>query len=217
MKMSIIILATLLTLGGVGCVAISSLITPAELDTDAVKYVVAAEVAEPNEYVGYPNLAKAEKLQQDVEIAYTVTQFDLQQQAERNELDYNICLGATTQNVKIGKQREEMLFGESGLLTLGLGLAGFGGLTGYIGLMRKRPQDITPQEKEKLLADVQDKTTAELTTKDRQILQLITSAQKFIDTYKTKNPEVVADFKLTCNTEQDTDTQIKVAQVKATI
>lgn len=216
MKTVIIILCSLLGLSGVGCIAISKLITPADLNTKAVEYVISAEVAEPNDFVGYPNLAKLEKLQQDIDIAYTVTQFDLQQQADRNDLDYNICKGTVDRDLEIANQREELLFGESGLLSLGLGLAGFGGLTGYIGLMRKRPGDVTPQEKEQLLADVKGKSVEELTQKEKQLVQLVTGAQKFIETFGGVNPEAAASLKMCMNESQDTDTKIAVASIKAT-
>jgi len=211
MKKIVMVLSILLILGGLGCAALSELITPAEIDRKAVCYAEDRGVAEPNEFDGYPNLAKAKKLGQYVESAYAVKMQEIEQAAETEELKHSIHAKTTRINTQAGIQREDMLFGETGLLSLGLSMLGAGGFAGFLGLMRKRPGDITKEEYETAVASAGGKTSDELTTKQRQFAQLISGIGKFVETLP---PPLVAQFKSTMNEHQDTDTQIAVAAVK---
>lgn len=217
MKTLIVTLSLMLVIAGLGCATLSTYVTPAKIDRGAVDYAVDAGVAEPNDYDGYPNLLKAGNLQNDVDSAHSVIQLSLQQQAQKDDLDYSIHRDTASSNYTIGVQREEMLFGEKGLLTLGLSMAGFGTLTGLVGLMRKRPGDVTTAEMEQTVAQATGKTTEELSTKERQMIQLVKSVQAFRDTFKRTNPDTIAAMDTILNEKQDTDTRITVAKIKKTV
>jgi hypothetical protein len=212
-KVIIIVVSLLLTVTGIGCIALSHHITPAEVDIKAVKYVVEADIAEPNEYSGWPNLAKALRLQEDIDIAYEVNLFDIKYMLDKENLAYSIHRDTVKADAAVGLQREEMLFGEKGLLSLGLSLAGVGTLTGVIGLMRKRPGDITQQEMEQTLSTVTGEATSVLSVKDKQLIQVVKGISNFMDTYKD-NDKVITDIKLAANGAQDTDTRIAVSVAK---
>lgn len=212
-KVIVIVVSLLLTVTGVSCIALSHYITPNEVDTKAVDYVIEAGIAEPNEYIGWPNLAKALRLQQDIDIAYEVNLFDIRHALDKENLAYSIHRDTVKSDVAVGLQREEMLFGEKGLLSLGLSLAGMGTLTGVIGLMRKRPGDITQQEMEQTLSTVTGEAVVKLSVKDKQLIQVVRGISDFMDTYKD-NDKVIADLKLASNGAQDTDTRIAVSVAK---
>jgi len=222
MKSIIVVLSLLLIIAGLGCAALSSYVTPAPIDQSAVKYAVNAGVADTNDYIGYPNLVKADSLKKDVDAAHSTIQLDLGQQMQKDDLDYSIHKDVVSSNLVLAQQREEMLFGETGLLSLGLSMAGFGTLTGLIGLMRKRPGDVTQPELEQALADATGKTTEELSTKQRQFTQVVMGIQKLMDTYEDNagllpgNAFVIA-MKNTFDKTQDTDTQIAVSAVKKSV
>ena len=199
--------------GGIGCAALSDLVTPATIDTGAVKYVVEAGVADANEYRGYGNLAKAEKLKGDVDAAHGAVQLDLKQQMEKDNLTYADLSDAVSINYAAAEAREEQLFGPQGLLTLGLGMAGFGSLTGLVGLMRKRPGDVTSAELESAVATATGDASAELTAKQTQIVQLVQGVAKYMDTLKDA-PVSLESLKTILNMTQDTETQVAVKTVK---
>jgi len=188
MKKTIItIVSILLLIAGIGCsTSLSYLLTPADIDTDAVKYAVDAGVAEPNEYKGYGNLAKAQKLVRDVGIAHTLNKQELAQSIERENTNHGIHSGTTKINFDSGVQREEALFGSTGLISMGLTLAGVGGV-GALGLMRKRPGDVTPLEMQSALAEVTGRTQEELTGKEKQFTQLVKGVQTFMNGHKNKD------------------------------
>jgi len=83
MRAIVVMLSLVMIVAGIGCIAISKYATPAEIDKKAVEYVVDAEVAEPNDYVGYPNLLKAEKLVQDVKSAHILNRQELEQAMQK--------------------------------------------------------------------------------------------------------------------------------------
>jgi len=209
-----VLFSLLLLFAGVGCVAASRWLTPAELDSRAVDYTIKAEVAEPNDYKGWANLIKAEKLERNVDSAHDVIQLDLEQLIQKDNLEYSIHKDVTAYNHQMAKEREEVLFGDEGLLSLGLSLAGFGSLTGFIGLMRKRPGDVTSQEMEQLVAQATGKTTGELSEKNKQFIEVVKGVQAFINTYRDKTPDVINDMKTMLNKAQGTSTQVAVAKVK---
>jgi len=216
MKTVLAILSIMLIVIGMGCATLSSLITPAEVDKDALRYAIDAGVTGLSDYnAWYPNLAEAERLVKDVEAANLLNQQELQHLIERDNTQYGIYRGVTISNRQVGQQREEMLFGETGLMSLGLSMAGFGSLTGLLGLMRKRPGDITKPEMEQALATATGKTTEELSLKQKQMIQLVKGVQAFMDV-NTGTPEV-QELKTAMNSAQDKDTQAAVAVIKKTV
>jgi len=126
-------------------------------------------------------------------------------------------------NISAGVQREQSLFGEKGLLSMGLGMAGMGGFAGLLGLMRKRPGDITSEEATIAIADATGKSQEEISAKVTQFSQVVKGVDTFIKTYKEKSKSdsavVIADMllemKTIFNAAQDTDTQVAVAKTKA--
>ena len=198
---------------GVGCASLSEYVTPANIDRQAVTYAVNAGVADANDYDGYANLEKAIRLEVAVANAYEVKTLALAQMQEKNQLDYGILRGVVTNNTKIARAREEQLFGETGLLSVGLSALGAGGLAGIVGLMRRRPGDITPQEMEQAVVSIK----GEVTTKDRQIIELIRGVQKFIDKNRDSDSigYVVDELKAYLGESQSMGTKQAVASVKA--
>jgi len=207
---SISLLAAIFLAAGIGCAAFSQLVTPATINKDAVKYAAKADVVDANDFRGFANLEKAIRLESAVTSAYQVNVLAYNQMLEKNELDYTILKGVATNNIKLAMQREAALFGEKGLLSMGLGLMGMGTLTGVLGLMRKRPGDITPQEMESALVDIK----GEVTTKDRQFIEVVKGVQAFLEIHKTD--PVAVELKA-CLQKQSLDTQQAVAIARVTV
>lgn len=222
---TISVIGLIMMMTGLGCVALSSYLTPADIDPTAVKYVTDTGVSEKGKYAGYPNLYKAELLKEDVEKAYKLNQFELQKAAEKNDLDYSICKDASVARYTEAIEREEALFGTTGLLSTGLTAAGFGMFTGLLGLARKRPGDITSQEMNAAIAQATGETEETIAAKTKQFTEVVKSVEKFkgiLDNTanSSSNTEVkVADLILQLkkdmkdifNSTQDTDTQVAVA------
>lgn len=185
MKIVLIIVSVLAALLAIGCAALSSYVTPAEIDKPSVVYVVNAGLTEPNAFAGYPNLYKAEKLKTALDNAHTAIQWKLSNQVEWDNLVYSQRKGIVADNLTMAQQREEMLFGPQGLLTLGLGIVGAGGLGGVIGLMRKRPGDISQDEAQAAVAQAVGKSANELTEKQKQFTELVLGISKMFTTVKT--------------------------------
>jgi len=221
MKTLIVVLSLLMVVSGLGCAALSHYVTPAEIDQGAVEYVVNSGTGHVEDYAGYPNLVKANALEKDVDVAHTIVQFRLQQHMEEDSLEYSIHKDVVANNVKMGLQREEMLFGQKGLLSLGLSMAGFGTLTGFVGLMRKRPGDVTQVEAEQAITQATGKTMEELTAKQKQFVQVVKGVREFMETYKntTDNKEAVMikELKTTCDKAQDASTQVAVVEAKKVV
>lgn len=217
------IVASILIAGGIGCAALSNLVTPATIDKGAVKYAAAAGVIDANDFKGYANLDKAVRLKAAVDAAFKVKDLALNQMIEKNKLDYAQLSNVANSNMQLAQAREKQLFGPTGLLTMGLSLLGVGGLGGVIGLARKRPGDITPQEMEAALADVK----GEVTAKDQQFLELVKGVQLFLNAHKVAvsndgpNPSKVDDaiaveLKKALDGVQSVTTRQAVAAVKVT-
>jgi hypothetical protein len=151
------------------------MVTPASIDGSAVAYAVAAEAAEPNDFAGYPSLAKAEKLARDVDEAHNKVQLRLRQQIETDNLDYSVHKGVVATAVEKGQALEEKLFGPSGLLSMGLAAIGFGGFGGVIGLLRKRPQDWTQEEVDGAL----EEAGVEASAKTTQLVEIVKAVEAF--------------------------------------
>ena len=214
MKTILVLLSIALMTVGLGCAALSSYVTPAEIDPDAVEYIVNNGDGHIEDYKGWPwpNLLMANKLNEGLDDSHEMTQFQLRQHMEDDSLRYSQHKDVVASNLVMAQQREEMLFGETGLLSLGLSMAGMGGFAGLLGLMRKRPGDITPPEMESALATATGKTTAELSAKEKQFIQLVKGVQSFMDT----NHTAVPSLKFAMDSAQDESTRAAVAVVKAT-
>lgn len=203
--------AVILLAGGIGCAALSQLLTPANVDKKAVVYAASAGVVDADDFRGYANMEKAIRLQVAVESAFQVKELALNQMLDKNKLDYALLKDVTISNTQIARAREEKIFGEKGLLSMGLGLMGFGTLTGMLGLMRKRPGDITSQEMELAVADIK----GEVTTKDRQLIEIVKGVQVFLDAHPKTDP-VGAELR-TALAKQSVDTRQAVAVAKTTV
>lgn len=217
----LVILSIILLAVGVGCTAVSKLATPATIDKQAVVYAAKAKVVDANDFKGWANLDKAERLALAVDNAYEVNSLELQQLAQKNQLDYDHLKGTTTVNLQVAQAREESLFGEKGLMSVGLTALGFGGFTGLLGLMRKRPGDMTPAEVESAVSQV----TYDKTAKERQMGEVVRGVQDFIeDAKKMSFEELMAGFKdgnigdvlKSYLKNQSPDTKQAVASIKAT-
>jgi len=216
MKTLILLLSTLLIAAGVGCAVLSHQVTPAEVDQAALDYAIDAGVAEPNDYnAWYPNLDEATRLKRDVDSAHVLNQEELQHLMEKDVTQHGIHQKVTTTNKIVAQQREEALFSETGLLSLGLSMMGAGGAAGLLGLMRKRPGDITAPEMEQALATATSKTTEELSVKEKQFVQLVKGVQAFMEHDADDNYKNALKDRL--DKAQDKDTQAAVAVVKKTV
>jgi len=209
----LILMSLIFLSGGCGMMALSEYITPADLDQDAIAYAHKADVAQLADYDGYPNLAKAKKLKKDVDAAHQTTQLDLQQQIEGDNLEYSIHTDSVQANLANAIKREESIFGEGGLLSTGLALAGMGGFTGLLGLMRKRPGDMTSDEVENAVARATGQTKSELEARNRQLVQVVKGIEAFKQTLGT-NTNILATLHQTLSAVQDTDTKLAVKAAK---
>lgn len=206
------LIASIFVVAGIGCASLSNLLTPATIDKQAVQYAAGAGVIDANDFRGYPNLDKAIRLKAAVDAAFRVKELSFTQMMQKNQLDYSQLVQVANANMEASKAREEMLFGEQGLLSMGLGLLGMGGLGAIVGLMRKRPGDITPQEMETALASVQ----GEVTTKDQQFLQLVKGVQSFLNAHKSGSADdpIAVELKAAMNGVQTVETRQAVASAK---
>lgn len=215
MKTLLAIISVILVVLGLGCVTLSEYVTPAELDKPSVRYVKAAGVADQNDYEScWPNLADSERLDRDVDTAYTLNRQELDQAVEREDTRYSINKKATTINREVAVQREKALFGPTGLIPLIMSMAGCGTLTGLVGLARKRPGDVTPAEMEQTLATATGKTVEELSAKQKQFVQLVQGVGEFMDPRNGTSPEVIKDLKECMDKAQDAVTRAAVAVAK---
>ncbi len=203
--------ASALLIAGIGCAAFSTLVTPANIDKQAVKYAASAGVIDANDFRGYANLDKAIRLKAAVDAAFKVKELSLTQMMEKNKLDYAQLSDVSESNMKASQAKEEQLFGEKGLLSMGLSLAGFGTLTGLVGLMRKRPGDITQQDMESALSTVK----GEVTAKDRQFIEVVKGIQVVLDAHPKGDP--VGDEIRKALEKQSVDTRQAVAVAKTTV
>jgi hypothetical protein len=131
--------------------------------------------ADPNAFAGYPNLDKAERLNKAVDTSHGSIQLQLQQAMEKDNFDYATHKDVTTANMQKAQAFEEALFGEEGLLTLGLSMVGAGGLAGFVGLMRRKPGDWAPEDVDKALADA----GVDSQIKGAQITEMVRGIEKF--------------------------------------
>jgi len=203
--------ASIILIAGIGCAALSTMLTPATIDKAAVKYAASAGVIDANDFRGYGNLDKAIRLKTAVDAAFKVKELSLNQMMEKNRLDYAQLSDVAESNMKVSQAKEEQLFGPTGLLTMGLSMAGFGTLTGLVGLMRKRPGDITPQDMETAVASVK----GEVTTKDRQLIEIVKGIQVVLDAHPKGDP--TGDEIRKALGKQSLDTRQAVALAKTAV
>lgn len=200
-QLAIGLLAIIFLIAAIGCVAMSEYITPATIDQKAIQYAAEAGVIDPNDYTGYGNLDKANRLKDAVDAAFQVKSLIIKQLQERNELDYYNIKQIMTSHLITARQREEIFFGEKGILPLAAGLLGFGGLTGVLGLMRKRPGDYTP---------------AEMEAKARQMAEIVKGVKTFLDKHP-KGDRIGDELRRDLAAAQSADTKAEVAIIKAAI
>lgn len=212
-KVAIGLMAVILLAVALGCAAVSELVTPATVDQKAVSYAAEAGVIDENEFAGYGNLYKANRLKEAIDTAFQVKSLSIRQMQERNELDYNALNQVVTANRAAALQREEVIFGEKGILPLAAGLLGFGGLTGAIGLMRKRPGDVTPEEVQMAIVEATGDADAEAANRARQFVEVVKGVQTFLE--KHKGDATGAELKEALAKLQSADTKQEVAVVKA--
>jgi hypothetical protein len=208
----LMVMCLLLVAGGLGCAALSHVVTPAPVNEKAIEYVVDARVADANEFAGYANLDKAFRLQQAVERAHEVNVQELQQYMENENLHYSHMSGATKQDVDTGVAREEILFGPKGLATLGLTMAGFGGFTGLLGLMRKRPGDITRDEFQNAVNTLATENIQDVEVSEKHLRDVVKGVGKFMETYP--DTPIIKEFKDILDGTQDSDTKVAVQIIK---
>lgn len=202
------LLAAIVLAAGIGCAAFSTLVTPATINKQAVTYAAKAGVIDPNDFRGYANLDKAIRLKAAVDAAFRVNELSLTQMMEKNRLDYAQLLEVADTNMKASMASEEQLFGEKGLLSMGLGLLGVGGLGAVLGLMRKRPGDITPQEMEQAVVSIK----GQVTDKERQLIEVVKGIQVVLNAHPKGDP--VGDEIRIALQKQSIDTRQAVAVAK---
>jgi len=213
-KVFLVLISVFSLLAVISCSSLSYKITPGKLDPAAVKYVTENGIADPNEYKGYQSLEKVLKLQKDVDITHESILLALKQAKEKENFDYARFKAIVKQYADAALATEDLLFNpQTGVISLGFSLLGMSA-TGVLGLMRKRPGDMTKNDFEQAVATIRQKSTADLTTKDKQFAQLVKGIQKFIVLQNGSNPEVVTELKATLHSEQDEDTRKAVAIVK---
>lgn len=201
-----------------GCIAstvLSELVTPATVNKAAVKYAAEAGVIDANSYRGYANLAKAKRLKVAMNSAYAVKTLSLDQMRDRNELDFGILMEVVNRDNDSAEQREEIIFGKTGLISAILPALGLGGFGGILGLMRKRPGDITKDELGSALATA----GMEVDEQHEMLTEVVTGVQKFIDTYNMSEDgtekKLVADLKGALTMANSAPTRVSVAAIKS--
>ena len=222
--MKLMVLVCILITGfGVGCAALSHYVTPTEVNQKAVEYVVNHGGGHIEDYQSWfwPNLVDAARLDEDLDITHDRLQLEYRQYIESDNQYYTALKGVSTSNISAGLKREESLFGERGLLSMGLALLGVGGCSGLIGLARKRPGDVTQAQLNEALDAATMDLESDVWDKKKQLLQVIQGVQEFINTFKDSEDDtetsMVSALKEMCDKAQDTGTQIAVAAAKKTL
>lgn len=244
-KVVLMVFFLMVAVAGLACVPLSYHVIPTSVDKNAVAWVVKAGICDANEFEGYQNLAKAEKLNKALDAANDLIQFRIKQQSEKESKNYQIHKAIAVHNYKMGMAREKAWLSPTGILPLAMGLTGFGGFTGLIGLFRRKPGDIPKSKMDQAVAAIQGKSVEELSTKDRQFTQIVKGVQDIFNGVKnghleetiTKtigkamddlSPEeqalvkavkeaVAIEMKTSLKKAQDSDTQVAVATIKKSI
>lgn len=199
----------LVVVGGCGMATLSEELTWGRVDSDVVAYNEEAGTGQASDYRGllYPSLASVKRLQIDFKAAVVVTKQELRHLVEQKNLQADILGRQVDGDVKIAVAREDFLFNPTtGVLAIGLGLMGMGG-AGYLGLMRKRPKDITPTDMEAALASVK----GEIDDRDRKIINLVASFKNVIDSQPAASDRAEMTKVLKAGQSPETRTAVKQA------
>jgi len=212
-KMIAYILLAIVVVGS-GCIGtISEHLTPGKINEKVVKYNEEAGTGKAEDYKGilFPSLAELRKLNQDFEAAVAFTNQELRQLAEKNKLEQDVLRGILVNDTKLAEDREEFLWNPTtGAVALGLSLLGVGA-GGYLGLMRKRPQDYTEADLQKAMTEVK----GELSDRERKIISLVKSMQNVIDA--ETEPEKQAAIIKILKGSQTPEARAAVKEAKAVI
>lgn len=213
-KLIAYVLLAIVVIGG-GCIGtLSQELTPGRVDKDVVAYNEEAGTGRAEDYKGllFPSLASVLRLQTDFAAAVVVTNQQLKHLVEQKQLRADILKGIVDGDVEIAVGREDFIFNPTtGVLAIGLGLAGIGA-GGYLGLMRKRPQDITPAEMEQALGEVK----GEVDDQDRTIINLVASMRNVIQAQATNGDaglNITAILKSSQTPETRTAVKFALAQL----
>jgi len=214
MKKVIAYILLAIVIVGSGCIGtVSEHLTPGVINNKVVKYNEAAGTGTAADYRGilFPSLAELRKLNKDFEAAVAFTNQELRQLAEKNKLEQDVLRGTLVSDIKLAEDREEFLWNPTtGAVALGLSLLGVGA-GGYLGLMRKRPQDYTEIDLQKAVTEVK----GELSDKERKIISLVKSMQNVIDA--ETEPEKQAAIIKILKDSQTPEARAAVKEAKAVI
>jgi hypothetical protein len=213
MKQVIAYIMLAVVLIGSGCMGtLSENLTPGNVDKDVVEYVEEAGVGHAEDYEGilYPSLAEVRRLNQDLDAAIALTDQELKHIAEQKKLKDRILLGTVGRDLELAVAREDFLFNPTtGAIALGLSLLGVGA-GGYLGLMRKRPQDMTPEEIEAAMVEVQ----GDISDNQRSLISIVKSIQNVIDAEtEPEKQAVILKILKDCQTPE-ARTAVKEAKAK---
>ena len=206
------IVLAIIVVGGCAVGTMSQELTPGRANPKVVAYNVEAGVGVAEDYKGwlYPSLSSVLRLQADFTAAVVLTDQELQHIIEKKKLNDDILRGTVDNDVEVSVAREDFIFNPTtGVLAIGLSLAGIAG-GGYLGLMRKRPQDITPQDMETALGEVK----GEIDDRDRKIISLVASIRNVIDAQPQAAQE---QMKQILKAGQTPETRVAVKQALAVL
>ncbi len=127
-----------------GCLMISKRLTPAEIEPQAIAYVVASGVVDPNDLTTWlwPNLHDAERLGAYVDYAYTINQLKFAHAIETDDNDYTFARKRVRANVKAARLNHDEWFAPGGNISILMGMMGLGSGLGLGGVLIKRPGDV---------------------------------------------------------------------------
>lgn len=199
-------------IGGCAMGTLSQELTPGRTNPKVVAYNVSAGVSNAEDYKGwlYPSLSSVLRLQADFTAAVVLTDQELQHIIEKKKLNDDILKGTVDNDVKVSVAREDFIFNPTtGVLAIGLSMFGIAG-GGYLGLMRKRPKDITPDEMEAALGEIK----GDVDDRDRKIINLVASMRNVL-VAQAQNGKESLDIKAILKSSQTPETQRAVKQALA--
>ena len=207
-KITVLVVSVLLMALGLGCLPLSYYLTPAESDPDAIFYVTNGSLTkDASDYEGYPSLAKAMRLQRDVNTTHSRIQQELNHEVEFDNLEHSIHSKTTATNTKTGLEREALLFGPKGIIPLALSILGAGTLSGYIGLMRRKPGDVAKE--------VYFDTLDEIEEQDTELFELVKGIERFKGTLSPSDKKHMKEVFNDAQNKQTT--QVRVAELRTQI
>jgi hypothetical protein len=159
-------------------------------------------------------------------MSYEVREQAIKQMRENLQLNYNHLNQIVTRNMNDAKAREEALFADGGAISTLLAAGGLGAFTGILGLLRKRPGDMTKDDFQRAVEPIQ----AQIGMKDQQFAQVVTGVEKFLKSKEQiaavfskdtdaaqKTDELLEMMKTFLGKSQDASTQQEVAKVRVTV